>query len=395
MSPHRPGMPALAALAAVLVGSAGCKAGQRDAQDPPHAGSSVGSSATPSGVVAADAALPDANLDSCRAAAATAVGLPAHERAKTLLDACKPCGDWDPLLRWSIPAGNGGPSREAITSTLVACKAYCDPNAKQRFLNNLDDARGQDTRKPWRLLGEICGAEVSAVPDARYMSPEYFALDRIARALALTVPLDIPLPAVTVTGIGITPPNVVPAVPQPGAPLLTVDATQVLLGAMPLAALTATGLTVHGDYPGAPVALSALSAALGKLDLPAVVLASAALRAARIAAVVASGDGRSFRLAAALPGPGGWTVPGAIPIDLTGRSRGVSVALTLSGEESSTLAAVAAAPAADLTRASVKVTVDDAARVDALAHVLAALANRGATTAVLVGPPPPPARKQR
>ena len=367
--------------AAIAIAPAACKSGDPPAQDPPRAGSSVAPSAGP-----ADAAVPDANLDTCRTVAATAPALPAHERAKALLDACQPCGDWDPLLRWGIPAGSGGPSREAITNAMLACKAYCDPNAKQRFLNNLDDARGQDTRKPWRLLGEICGATVSAVPDARYMSPPYFALDRIARALALVAPLQVPLPAITVTGIGIALPHAVADASRLGAPVLTVDPPQPVLGTLPVGELTAGGITVRGDYPGSPVALPALAAALAKLDQPILLLASGGLRATRITAVLTAADGRTFRLAAALPSALDWTVPGAIPIDITSRARGAGFALTVTDDANLAIDAVDAAPAAALSRAPVKLTIDDTATVDGLAQVLAALARRGATSAAVVGP---------
>ncbi|HEY0190550.1 MAG TPA: hypothetical protein VGC42_05465, partial [Kofleriaceae bacterium] len=137
-----------------VVAIAGCKA----RRDEPVASAPV----APPADAAADATA--ANLDGCRAALPRIAALPPVERPQALIDACQPCGDWSALLAWNTPATEGGPSHAALAAAMIACHAYCDGNAKQRFLGVLDDARGQSTRGPWRLLGEVCKAQVSAEP---------------------------------------------------------------------------------------------------------------------------------------------------------------------------------------------------------------------------------------
>ncbi|TMQ02591.1 MAG: hypothetical protein E6J90_12640 [Deltaproteobacteria bacterium] len=334
-------------------------------------------------VTAGDAAMADANLEVCRAAAARAASLPGTRRAQALIDACQPCGSWQPLLDWNTPAASGGPSRAAIEQALVACHAFCEPNAKQRFLGTLDAARGQDTRGPWRHLGEICKGAVSALPDTRFMGAPYFALDRISRALGAANPapaIELPLPALSVSGVGfdLPPAPASPAAVDAGPPALSVDANQILLGALPVATLSASGIAVSADYPGTPIEPRRLAAALAERPGPWAVLAPHALAAARVAQVVAAAGGHELRLAVAVPGPGGWSVPGALPIALTARpADGARIALGAPGD------AIAAARAADLQRTPT-ITVDAAATVDGLAAVLAALAAREVKTVAVV-----------
>lgn len=370
--------------------------------DPPSAGQREPSTAS----APSDAAPADANLDGCRSAARRAAGLAPPERAQALIDGCQPCGDWKPLLTWSTLQIEGGPTRAAIEQAMLACRGYCDSSAKQRFLGTLDAARGHNSRLPWRLLGELCKAQVSAVPDTRFMSGPYFALDRIARALAdpaLLAPLALPLPAVSLTGVGVSLPSAARTAPTAGPAALTVDASQILVGSLPIAALSAAGIQVSGDYPGAPVEPTALAAALAVPALasqPVAVLAPYGLSAARVAEVVAHAGGRELRLAAALPGPGGWTVPGTIPVALLGEPRaahpttgprpgsaapapGPGIALSLGSADAAIAAAHAASPEA-LHRAPVAIVIDDTATVDGLARVLAALSSLDVTSAALV-----------
>jgi hypothetical protein len=307
-------------LALALVVLAACKgdhARPAPAPDPhdPHAA-----------IAPADAAGPDANLDTCRAALPQIAQKPASERAQALLDACHPCGDWTPLLTWNTRADDHGPTRAAIDQAMAACRAYCDGNARLRFLGTLDTARGLPTRQPWRLLGEACKDAVSAVPDARYMTAPFFALDRIARALGPTgeqAAIAIALPAVSLTGVAIELPTAsVAAAEAAGAVVITVDAVQAQLGTLPTATLTAHGLAVHGDYPGPPVALPALAAALAHAhpsgDAPVIVIAAHALAARRVIDVVRAA-GQPVQLAIAAPSPTGWTVAGALPIAMIGK----------------------------------------------------------------------------
>jgi hypothetical protein len=179
-----------------------------------------------------------------------------------LIDSCRPCGDWKPILEWSRPVQDGGPTREVITRAMDRCKAFCDSTAKTYFLGTLDDARGTKSAKPWVELGKQCKAAVSAVPDARFMSARFFALDRIARATAerggelarLAGKLRVPLPAVSMSGVG---PDL-PIAPRActrdafrGAYTLLGDS--VLEGEVPRARLGASGVAVDpsSNYPGA------------------------------------------------------------------------------------------------------------------------------------------------
>jgi len=353
--------------------------------------------------VARDAAPLDANLDGCRAVAVEVAAMPPTARAQALLDACQPCGDWQPLLDWSRLQAEGGPTRAAIEQAMIGCGAFCDPNAKQRFLGTLDAARGQGTRLPWRLLGQICKAAVSALPDARFVGGPYFALDRIARAIgdpAVLAAIAVPLPAISITGVGIdlppaasdaAPPSIVAA----AGPAITVDAAQFLLGALPRAQLSPDGLLVTGDYPGTPIAPAALARALAAPAIggePVAVLAPRALPAARIAAVVTAAGGHPLRLAVGVSGPGHWNVPAQLAVVLVApaagaRGSGIRIALTAADE-----IAITGSPA-ELQRGPVTVVIDDAATVANLAHLLAALAAQGAT-AVQFARPPPPATKR-
>jgi hypothetical protein len=373
------------AIAAALVGCAALGA-CKDRRAAPGATGSAGPAAPP----AVDAAIPDANLDACRAAAAHARGLPPDRRAQALLDGCQPCGDWQPLLTWNTLGSMGGPPRAAIEGALLACHAFCTAAAKQRFLNTLDAARGQPTRGPWRWLGDMCKAEVSAVPDSRYMGAPYFALDRIARTLAAASalgdpPLELPLPALSISGVGMELPEVAAAaaaavVPaDAGAAVLTVDATQTRLGTLPVARMSAAGLTVVGDYPGPAVEPSKLAAALA--DHPALLLAPRALPAARLAEVVKIAGGHELRLAVAAPNPGDWSLPTALPVALVAaesRGGGVRLALASPGD------AVREAANADLARGIPVIVAEPSATTQELAAVLAALATHGARRASLV-----------
>jgi hypothetical protein len=393
----------LAALAAVAALGA-CKARQRESprQDPPKP---------------ADAAPADADLDACRQAAARVPGLPATQRAQALLDGCRPCGDWEPLLAWNTPASAGGPTRAAIEQAMLACKAFCEPNAKQRFLGTLDGARGQDSRAPWRFLGEICKAEVSALPDTRFMGAPYFALDRIARAIgdpALLAAITVSLPAVSLTGVGIELPSSPVSAPEAGPAALTVDASQILLGTLPVATLSAGGLQVTGDYPGTPVAPKALAAALATPALaghPIAVLAPTGLAAARLVEVIGAAGGHDLRLAVASPGPRGWTLPGTVPIALvdtpahaaaagptgvagpTGPARAAAITgirLALDANPDEVIKVVQTIPRADLARAPVTIAIGPTATVASLASLLGALGAVEVKAVVLVASPAQP-----
>ena len=332
----------------------------------------------------ADAPGPDANLDACVAALPAIAHQPPTARAQALLDACHPCGDWAPLLDWNTRSDAHGPTRAAIDQAMNACRAYCDGNAKQRFLGTLDSARGLPTRQPWRLLGEACKEAVSAVPDARYMTAPFFALDRIARAVGAAgehAAIEIPLPAVGLTGVAIEVPTANLATGDAtGATAITVDATHTQVGTLPSATLTAHGLAIHGDYPGPTVELDAIAGALGSAHPPVLVIAPHALDASRVADVVRAA-GQPVELAIAAPSPTGWTVAAALPIALTAKP----------GAHATTLTLKAAAP--DTLSPPIAIAIDATAHVDDLAAVLTMLSTHGIREVALVASAHPASQK--
>jgi hypothetical protein len=337
--------------------------------------------------VASDAAAPDADLDGCRAALPRIASLAPAARAAALLEACQPCGDWKPLIDWNTLQTEGGPSRAEIERAMLACHAFCEPNAKQRFFGTLDNARGQATRQPWRLLGEVCKASVSAVPDARYMGGTYFALDRIARAIGgPAAAIALPLPAISITGVGVQLPPAPDAAdatePAMGA-ALTVEAAGFLLGALPSATLSADGLAIAGNYPGAPIEPAALAAALAQG--PIAVLAPQGLAAGRIADAVAAAGGHEVRLAVGVPGPGNWVIPAALPTVLTAApSVPAAPRLRLALDATGDAAIQAAQAASPADRRRLAIAVDATATTASLARLLAQLHTLEVSSVALV-----------
>ena len=232
------------------------------------------------------------------------------------LDACPVCGDWKPLIHWSDPRDAGGPTRLQIEQQMETCHAWCNSTAKQRFLGTLDDARGTTSRDPWRYLGDVCKAEVSAVPDSRYMSAPYFALDRIARKLSQPI-ASFPLPAVSISGSGVE--LVAPhAEPLPAPPVhVTILGDGPHVGKLPRGSLSATGVTVDygGEpYPGPRVDPGALTQAIHALDPspePKVALfAPSQMPAAEIQQAIAKAEHVEFHRAVLSPDSlPGWPLP--------------------------------------------------------------------------------------
>jgi hypothetical protein len=195
---------------------------------------------------------------------------------EAVLDGCKVCGDWRPVLMWKTPQAEGGPTKMAIANAMDRCNAWCEPTAKTKFLSPLDDARGTDKRVPWKQLADMCKAAVSAGTDSRYASAPYFALDRIARAAAAhggpaAAALDklvLPLPAASVSGWGVDLPELkAPTRPAPRIHI-TLLGTQLYVGMLPRAHLGKDGVAVdYGGtpYPGKLTAPSDLAAAIAAL----------------------------------------------------------------------------------------------------------------------------------
>ncbi len=270
----------------------------------------------------------------CEAALRQAATAPLDNRPELLIDGCKVCGEWTPILKWQTTEQGGGPSRNAIRSAMERCHAYCSGQAKQHFLGTLDDARGTTSHTPWRTLGEVCKGDVSALPDNRFTSAPLFALDRIARAATahggdaanLVQAIELPLPALSLTGVGIVMPDVESDVTPTAGPIaITLTGGAMYLAKLPRAHMTATGLAVDlGGYPGDAVKPEKLADALAKLADPSggivaiSILAPTATPAETILPIVgvAAKVAPVYLAANAANAPEGWELPGNIPVAL-------------------------------------------------------------------------------
>jgi hypothetical protein len=322
-------MPLRGALALALALVPACKSKEPPPAPPPP-------STQRDAAVPADSAVPADPVAACEATLRGAMKVPANRRVTSILAGCAPCGDWTPLLLWETPAAEGGPSRTAIDEAMQRCDAYCTPDAKQRFLGTLDAARGKGTRTPWRLLGEICKEQMSAAPDARHASAPLLALDRIARWIAtrkdasVLAPIELAMPAVTITGAGFELPHAPVTAPEPGRIALTVTKAELRLAEVPRGKLDATGVVIAtrtGEpYPGVRVRsgkeLETQLAELGEGVIA--VFAPRQMAADPVIAAIAlahHGAPREVRLAVvARGGPPGWPVSGTIPIRLVPRA---------------------------------------------------------------------------
>lgn len=286
-----------------------------------------------------DDAKPAIDLTKCDAALKQAANAPLDARPQMVIDGCQVCGDWAPILRWNIPEGEGGPKFSEIEQAMQRC-GFCDANAKQRFLGTLDKARGTNARTPWRELGDVCKADISAVPDNRFMSAPYYALDRIARAVgrdkaASLAVLEIPLPALSVAGTGVVLPELpTPVTPTVGTVHVSLIGDQIFVGKFPRARLTTNGVVVTNDYPGTLVAIGELASTVEKLVVgdpthTVTLLAPHAMPAENLVPVIASiGSLAPLYLGAtAHESPEGWLLPGAIPVGL-GRDGEAEVVVT-------------------------------------------------------------------
>lgn len=374
-------------LVAAAAALAACKS-----KEPPQAAAPPAGSAL---AAAPDAGGPAADWAArCEAALAGAPEVKPARRVQAILDGCRPCGDWTPLLRWGVLAADGGPKAAEIEAAMEACRAFCKPEARAVFLRTLDAARGKHAPKPWRELGEACGAEVSAKPDGRYLSAPYFALDRIARAAAahpklapLLAAIELPLPPVSVTGGAFVLPAAPAIVPDAGAAHVSVTTTELTVGALPRARLGPAGVTIEAGeapYPGAAVTPRTLAAALDKLApdprTRIAMIAPKGMAAQRLIEVVAAAGAHELVLAAAAPGgPEGWTLPGVVPVALSAPGSGPAapggLPLALGESPDAAVRAIKDAPAAQLA-APPTITVEDKATVEGLAKLLGALAYR-------------------
>ena len=277
---------------------------------------------------------PKVDWAACELALAKAASVPIDSRVQILLAGCHACGaDWQPLLAWNREPGKGGPTREQIEQLMVSCDAFCTGDSKLKFMASVDKVRGQSVNTPWRQLENSCKAKVNGAADDRFMSAPFFALDRIARGAAaqggtlaakLAV-IELPLPAVTISGAGPALPIAEPVGPM-GSLQLTVLGGSIHVGRLPRGKLTAAGVTVdlgNPPYPGELVKLDQLAAKLTALvgndkTQPITILAPHEMLAQPLVDIVAvAARIAPVQLGANAPeSPLGWPLPAPIPIVL-------------------------------------------------------------------------------
>jgi hypothetical protein len=139
--------------------------------------------------------------------------------------------------------------------------------------------------------------------------------------------LELPLPAVSVTGAGITLPDVDDGVSPTAGPLaITVMGDGLHVAKLPRARLGASGVAVDlGNYPGDVVKLDQLGPALTKLaggdaNAAITIIAAVAAPAQQLVAITeAAAKVAPVYLAVNAHGaPEGWDLPGTIPVALGG-----------------------------------------------------------------------------
>lgn len=346
----------------------------------------------PAPPVVVDAA-PIAGWQDACSEAITAKQTPVRKLA-AIIDACKPCGDWTPLLDWNKPRTEGGPSEEQLDERMKACNAFCSNDSRLQFLGTAADTRGKPTQKPWRVLGEKCGEKVSAIPDTRFASAPYFALDRIARAAAadpklapLLETLELPLPALSISGVGVDLPESPAMKPEPGRFALTITQRELRLASLPTAKLGASGVMVNlggAPYPGELVDLKKLATTLDAVTPRVTLIAPAGLPAQRLVEVVAAAKQHELVLAVVASGaPTGWKLPGITPVVLDTKPAKYEWKLDANVEQ--TIADLKSKPAEAFDHPKIVIAKD--ATVAHLARVLGALALRDAHSATLTNAP--------
>ncbi|HEY0253369.1 MAG TPA: hypothetical protein VGC41_17665 [Kofleriaceae bacterium] len=309
--------------------------GHKDHDAGKGSGQNSGSSAMPPGhpIIVDAPPAPPVDWEACNTALRKAATEPLDVRPSLVIDNCKVCGDWTPILMWAhAPTEKGAPTHAQIEAAMATC-GYCpNPNGKQRFMATLDNARGTDARTPWRYLGEQCKADISALPDPRFVSAPFYALDRIARAATahggesanLMAAIEFPLPAVSISGTGITLADVDGGQSQTASPYaITLIGDGAHVAKLPRARLGANGVTTDlGGYPGDVVKPADLGAAMAKLvagDASAsiTILAPFATPAVTLKPIIASVNAAPIYLAVNAAGsPEGWALPATIPVQL-------------------------------------------------------------------------------
>jgi hypothetical protein len=371
-------------LLVIVCGLVACKDKPKSEQlSPPPPGDAGSKWNVESHALAADAAPPPAgDWAICKAALEKAVTAPPTKRVDVILDGCRPCGDWEPILDWQTLQEDGGPNRKVIETAMAGCNAWCNPNAKIRFMGALDDARASKKRTPWRELAQQCGEAVSARPDGRLMTAPYFALDRIARwageqpdGAKVLEPIVIPLPAVTQTGVGVQVPESAVTKPDIVPTQITVTAAGITVGPMPVAKLAANGVLPQGEpYPGKQVTVKDLASEVKKYGTKAALFAHPHLPANALIPVLGSTGVPNVLAVTSSMGPPGWNQHGVSPIEMyRGKPSAGAINLVLDDTGDAAIAEVKKL-GADVAKSSVYINLDDKATVGSLAKLLGALA---------------------
>ncbi|MFN0253478.1 MAG: hypothetical protein ACKV2T_41805, partial [Kofleriaceae bacterium] len=224
-------------------------------------------------------------------------------------------------------------------------------------------------------------------PDGRFVTAPYFALDRIARwasaqpdGAKLLEPIVISLPAVSQTGVGVKLPDSAVTKPDILPVQITVTASTMNVGPMPIAKLAANGVLPQGEpYPGTsaestkaqPNKLRDLAMKLG--DRVAL-FANPQVPATRIRDAAAwSGMGGYLAVTSSM-GPVGWPQHGISPVKLTvGKPSPTEIAIILDDTGATAMAEVKKL-GADAAKKSIRIVLEPNATVGGLATLLGALA---------------------
>lgn len=247
-----------AAAIAIAVLGAGCK----DRPAPPAA-----SARDAAAVASGEGARP---LSTACASALSGLGvLAAGDRVAELVRACAPC-DTAPILIERRGMKRAISYLADLDAAVAACGGFCTKRARTEFGRHVQAQldSGEPSARPWRELAAACPEALGWREDSRgYAGATWFLLERIARAaereqagpLAVAEKAPFPLPAVASEGRGLelpSAPSASDAMKLPGRLVITVLAADVLVGRLPWAALSRSGVAVDGDYPGVSLAQS-------------------------------------------------------------------------------------------------------------------------------------------
>jgi len=268
----------------------------------------------------------------CIKAIDAAAAAPLNARPKLLVDNCQVCAGWNTILTWNLE----GTKPEDLQKALEGCGAFCNSDAKMKFMASANKAKGSSNDIAWRRLADACGDRIDASTDHRFMSAPYFALGRIGKAatadgLAKLDGITLPLPALTVAGTGLALPvlddNVASEV---GDLAVTIIGDTIHVGRLPRAKIVKAGVLVElGDppYPSKAVKLADLPASLTDKTQKVILLAPHAMPAAKLIPIVAAiGSVAPLYLGvAAVESPAGWQLPAAVPYALQIGKAGIKV----------------------------------------------------------------------